>query len=110
MEEGPEALCGVWKATCSEGFFSQRRAKKFGEMAGKHVDDMDNRLMLLKERPKPPQTARNQSWINLVEVHGSLVGDESRCHGLCIIAEKGPKSHLTLVNHTVHHIVSDMYY
>jgi len=47
-------------------------------MAGKHVDDMDNRLKLLKERPKPPQMARNQSWINLVEVHGSLVGDESR--------------------------------
>ena len=78
MEEGPEALCGVWKATCSEDEMSQRRAKKFRETAGKHVDDMDNRLKLLKERPEPPQMARNQSWVNLVEVHGSLVDDESR--------------------------------
>ena len=60
-------------------------------MAGKHVDDMDNRLKLLKERPKPPQMARNQSWINLVEVHGSLVGDESRCHGDCIFCRKRPE-------------------
>ena len=49
---------------------------------------MDNRLKLLKERPEPPQMARNQSWINLVEVHGSLVDDESRCHSHGIICRK----------------------